>query len=326
MIQKQIDEFYKNPSEENYIHILQILRNYTVSIPCIITFSKKDQEKWNLLSENPIEGKIFENEDEIIFKPDTLENEEGKFFPVFLSEEEMPEDYRNHFSLLEIDFLKVIEMNLNNDLKGIVLNAFTNPIEIHKEAFEFICDCPNLTEEEDYIEYSLRMGSEAYLIKDFVQAKEYYEIAANLFNAQAMGNLGYIYTYGRVGKPDKEMGLYYFEKAANKGNVTGIMKIGDAYRYGDIYPKDEQKAFNCYRKAFEIAHEDLMEYPDLWMRLGECYLYGIGTEIDLEKAKQQLNIAIYLFEQEENEIFYYPSLKQKAQEELKKVIEYKQKN
>ncbi len=74
-------------------------------------------------------GKTFTSKEQVRLVPDILQNGDGYFFPVFSSQEEMGE-YGKHFSQVESDFLRAVNMARNNDreLVGIVVNAFSDPM------------------------------------------------------------------------------------------------------------------------------------------------------------------------------------------------------
>ena len=61
------------------------------------------------------------------------------FFPVFSGIEEMGE-YGNNFSKVEKHFLEamIYAKNNENDLSGIVVNAFTEPFVLDKELWEAV--------------------------------------------------------------------------------------------------------------------------------------------------------------------------------------------
>lgn len=74
--------------------------------------------------------------------------------------------------------------------------------------------------------------------------------------------------------------------------TINLMKLGDNYRYGSRSPTDTAKAFSLYDEAegilnsFEGRCSGLSPY--VYMRLCECYLYGIGTKASLLKAFDSL--------------------------------------
>ena len=71
--------------------------------------------------------------------PDILQNGEDFFFPVFSSAEEMGE-YGNHFSKLEDSFLHAVVLARNNEkqVRGIVVNAFSEPFVLETEIFDLV--------------------------------------------------------------------------------------------------------------------------------------------------------------------------------------------
>ena len=86
-----------------------------------------------------MEGREFSNQDKIRMIPDILQNGDDFFFPVFSSAEEMGE-YGDSFSKIETDFLHAINLARNNEkeIKGIVVNAFTEPFVLDKELFDIV--------------------------------------------------------------------------------------------------------------------------------------------------------------------------------------------
>lgn len=78
--------------------------------------------------------------------------------------------------------------------------------------------------------------------------------------------------------------LDYFKKAASKGHKEAIFHIGCLYLYGKPQVLQNEKiAFECFKASTEEGCIVANYY------LGECYLSGIGVEIDIKKA-------IYFFE------------------------------
>jgi hypothetical protein len=79
-------------------------------------------------------GRTFKTRGETRMIPDILRNGDAFFFPVFSSEAETG-DYGRGFSMVFMPFLQAVTLAENNekDVKGIVLNAFTEPFVISME-------------------------------------------------------------------------------------------------------------------------------------------------------------------------------------------------
>ena len=137
----------RNRTELNLIKLARILRDSWVWIPCNAVMSDADYNAWNKVVLEALEkgdpdsliGQELISQDNIRLVPDILQNGEDFFFPVFTSEEEMGE-YGERFSKIEKHFLEAANLAKNNEknVKGIVINAFTEPIVIPGEMFDVI--------------------------------------------------------------------------------------------------------------------------------------------------------------------------------------------
>ena len=74
-------------------------------------------------------------------KPDILQKGDDYFYPCFLEIQDIPKDYYDRFSWLQLpltDCLFAAEGMESFSVRGIVLDAFSDPVEIDKGAFEAI--------------------------------------------------------------------------------------------------------------------------------------------------------------------------------------------
>lgn len=145
ILKKAISTFNTERNERNFLEVLLLLRDSNVWIPCNTVMSEADhkqlEEQIASLDGNleKLEGMEFMNLDEIRLIPDILQNGDALFFPVFSGIEEMGE-YGNNFSKVEKHFLDamIYAKNNENDLSGIVVNAFTEPFVLDKELWEAV--------------------------------------------------------------------------------------------------------------------------------------------------------------------------------------------
>ena len=150
--------------------------------------------------------------------------------------------------------------------------------------------------------------------KSFDKATELYEYAASLGNAHAQENLGYVWYYGRTGKIDYEMAFNCFIKGALNGRPISMYKIGDMYKNGYYVKKDPVQAFNVFNAAQDLMTNDENIYtawPDVSMRLADCYFEGFGTEQDYAAALTFYQQAerLYYHRIRNGDYFYRESLK-----------------
>ncbi len=145
----------RNKTQLNVIRLLRILRDSRIWIPCRAVLSDADQEalekRMKEAEENggydTLEGTILTNRDPIRMVPDILQSGEDYFFPVFSSADEMGE-YGNGFSKVEKYFLEAAGLARNNErnVKGIVINAFSEPFVIPREWFDLIEEIPSVAD------------------------------------------------------------------------------------------------------------------------------------------------------------------------------------
>lgn len=122
--------------------------------------------------------------------------------------------------------------------------------------------------------------------QDFGKAVYYYNMAAEHGNKVAQENLGYCYLYGRDVEVDYEKAFHYFALGAFEGYLISLYKIGDMYQKGYYVKKNEAEAFRIYERCMDMMTDDaakLVAGP-VYLRLGNAFLYGTGTEPNAKTA------------------------------------------
>ena len=132
-------------STRNFIEVFDALCDSYVWVPCKAVLSDADNEAVEKLLDElngdygQLEGKTLTTQDQIRLIPDILYNGDDFYFPIFSSAEEMGE-YGNNFSKIEKHILEVIPLARNNEkyVKGLVLNAFSEPFILPLEFFDTV--------------------------------------------------------------------------------------------------------------------------------------------------------------------------------------------
>ena len=145
MLRDAIRGFNSERNENNLFNVMELLRDSNVWVPCTAVFSETDQQALEEMVKNAgddlssLKGKVMTSKDQIRMVPDILQNGEHFFFPVFSSDDEMGE-YGDGFSKIETDFLHAINLARNNEkeLKGIVVDAFSEPFVLDVELFDIV--------------------------------------------------------------------------------------------------------------------------------------------------------------------------------------------
>lgn len=128
--------------------------------------------------------------------------------------------------------------------------------------------------------------------QDYVRAAQLYKLAADAGSIRALCNLGYCYYYGRHQEVDYHKAYECFVKGGLLGDENCLYKLGDMYMNGYYVEKNEKMAFDLYERADFLAEPYGEVSADIDMRLGKCYLYGNGTEKNLDEAMYLLTSAL----------------------------------
>lgn len=145
MLEAAVTKFNSERNEANFIDVLEILRDSWVWVPCTAIMSDADQTRLEAMIRSK-EGRLdeladenFVTNDETRLVPDILQNKDLFFFPIFSTAEAMGE-YGERFSKIQKHILEVIPIARNNEkeLKGIVLNAFSEPFVLDKELWDMV--------------------------------------------------------------------------------------------------------------------------------------------------------------------------------------------
>ncbi len=140
--------------------------------------------------------------------------------------------------------------------------------------------------------YNGRIGEQ-----NFKKAVELYTTAAKGGSRVAAENLGYCYYYGRDVKKDYEKAFHYFALGAFDGHLISLYKIGDMYKNGYYVEKNEKEAFFIYEQCVNTMTDEALHIcgADIYMRMGDCYYQGVGTDINLTTAMNFFQRAEALF-------------------------------
>ena len=94
--------------------------------------------------------------------------------------------------------------------------------------------------------------------QDYAKAAELYEMAADAGCFQSIINLGYIYEYGRTGKPDHTKAYQWYSLAAALApSSEAVYKLGDMFGRGRAVPQDKSKAYRLYERSLELVRDDV---------------------------------------------------------------------
>ena len=121
---------------------------------------------------------------------------------------------------------------------------------------------------------------------------------------RCIGNFWLIYSEKA---PDIARAFDAFAKGALFEEQNSLYMLGDFYREGEYIDKDVYFAFALYRAAERVIARNDLGFPDgditcddcysaVQLRLGECYLDGIGTKADIEQAARYLQPAVTVYE------------------------------
>lgn len=155
-----VADFLKDKNDDTFHFVLAILRSSKVLVPCEVELSEEAQAILNQLEKDGKDLDSLKGEDKerfeegLSFVPAILVNDGHKLFPVFSSEEEL-DDHFKESPKTNMLFLHALEMAANGEgIEGIVLNAFTQGFVVEKDLFEAVSKLNPIVEEEEHSQVS----------------------------------------------------------------------------------------------------------------------------------------------------------------------------
>lgn len=133
-----IKDFNEHRNEKALIMLLSILHAAQVSVPMTVTMEKADEEQFLRAKV----GETVTTGGAIRMKPDMLTNAAGElFFPAFTLRDEAPEDYRNAFSWITMDFMNCVHSAYGNEnCAGVVINAFSESFAVTRPLMKIMLE------------------------------------------------------------------------------------------------------------------------------------------------------------------------------------------
>ena len=111
LVCRLIKDFNTERDTDTLRLLIAVLMSVQVSVPMTVSMENADVQKFL----NAKAGDTVTTGGAIRMKPDMLKNGAGElFFPAFTLKEETPEDYRNAFSWITMDFMNCVHNAYQN--------------------------------------------------------------------------------------------------------------------------------------------------------------------------------------------------------------------
>lgn len=121
---------------------------------------------------------------------------------------------------------------------------------------------------------------------DYKSALDFARPLAEAGNAEAQGDLGWMYFAGRGVKQDCEQALTWLRKSVTQGNAFSQQVLGGMYKTGDCVPQDLKAALAWLRRSAEQGY-----FPAQYS-VGLLYKDGKGVPQDYVRAHMWFNLAV----------------------------------
>lgn len=151
ILEYMLSEFKKDPNKENLYKTLALIRSSKVWIPCKLSLSDRDQARIQNRVDYIVEnmGAVavpkFENKDGMKAIPEIIKNGGDCFYPIFTSEKLMSK-YDTGYVKVQRPILEIIDLAKRSkvDLKGLVLNPYSDMFIITKELYPSLAQMESL--------------------------------------------------------------------------------------------------------------------------------------------------------------------------------------
>lgn len=122
--------------------------------------------------------------------------------------------------------------------------------------------------------------------KDLTKAKDYFEKAAALDNADALYGLGKLYLNRDFAGADTQKAMDYLTAAAEKGHSYA------QYTLGKLFLTEEKDTQSAYYALYWLEESAKQDNTDAQCLLGKVFLRGEVTDQDIDRAAELLKKAI----------------------------------
>lgn len=122
--------------------------------------------------------------------------------------------------------------------------------------------------------------SEEYGHHDKLNGFIWFEKAAKLGYPLAQRQMGKIYLRGLTVEPDTLRAVSWYKLAAKNNDPEALLQLGSLYINGKGVERDMEQGFDFICQS---AENENIRLPKLF--LGYCYLYGLGTDSDTQRAR-----------------------------------------
>ena len=201
------------------------------------------------------------------------------------------------------DFKKATELDSNNIAACNLAIMYHNGLFVGKNIIEAIkwyeqAICWGANYDRPYLELGRIYYHGLDGVADYIKAFSYFEIAANMGNADALNYLGIIFNNGLSKSKDIEQAIKYYKQAIEKGDRRyAPVNLGYIY-YNELAYKDDAKAYSYFKIAEENGNTNAMNMIAYMKALAQ------GTEQNLAEAIYYINKAITI---SPNNIRYWDS-------------------
>ena len=137
------------------------------------------------------------------------------------------------------------------------------------------------------------------LNEEFSKALEYWQEgdirALDILNSLSDGGyalasylLGQMYDNGELLEEDSNLALHYYEKALAQGDIQAYAPIGSLFFTGRLGKSRRHEAYHYLINALRFYPNDVIAHYDI----ARCYAYGIGTDTNIQEAKEHFEICL----------------------------------
>ena len=121
--------------------------------------------------------------------------------------------------------------------------------------------------------------------RDDKKATEWYRLAAERGDREAMFALAVFHLTGRAGAVNREQAAKLFAAAAKLGHIAAAYDLGLLYLEGQLFPQDFKRAAELFRGAAQAGS------PEAQYVLATLYKEGRGVDKDVNEAARLLAAA-----------------------------------